>query len=170
MLASALAPAVKWFMGAGLGAVSGVVAELFKARQDARDKAHELAVLDRQLRFAERQSVVRLADREAAGTPEAHAFALDEQRLFYAGPPPTGIWLVDLLNGLMRPVAAAAAILVFIALALATLLGMAHDLAQGALGLRDAMDLLSDSVVADLVLAVWGFLFGYRNFKATRGS
>jgi hypothetical protein len=170
MLAPVLAPAVKWFMGAGLGAVSGMVAELFKARQDARDKAHELAILDRQLRLAERQAALQLADRQLAATPEAHAFALDEQRLLYGGPPPSGIRLVDLLNGLMRPVAVAAAIFVFVAIALTLVVGMAHDLGTGTLGYREAMDLFGDSVVADLVLAVWGFLFGYRNFKATRGG
>lgn len=170
MLGLVIGPALKWFMGAGMGVLSGMVAEWFKARQDARDKAHELAVLDRQIRVAEKQAVLQLAERQMAATPEGRAFDLAEERLFYAGPPPTGIRLVDTLNGLMRPVAAAAAVTVFVAVALVMMAGMARELWSGLLSYREAVVVFSDSVVADLVLAVWGFLFGYRNFKATRSA
>lgn len=161
--------AAKWFAGAGLGALSGFVAEWMKARQDARDKKHELDVMDRQLAFAEKRAVIQVADHLAVGPADIQA-DMEQTRLAYQGPAMTGIPLIDFMNGTLRPVAGYAAIGAFAVFSTVLLISMGHDLWVDRLTYREALAAFGESIIADTIEVVIGFLFGARGFKAGRSS
>lgn len=163
MLGIAFASAAKWFVGAGMGAITAFVAEMMKARQDSSDKAHEIEMMRLQLRYAEKTAALQMADRQAMG-----ALDLAGMQMAYQGPAPTGIPVVDLLNGLMRPLAAAIVLGALGLFSTTLLLAMMHDLFHGTISYRDAIGVFSDSIIGDSIVAILGFLFGARSFKAGR--
>lgn len=165
-----IAPALKWFAGAGLGYLSGLSAEWMKARQDARDKAHELALLEIQLRFADKRATVAMAEIEAAG-PAGVAADLEATQMAYEGPKPTGMKKIDFLNGILRPWAGAAAISAFCWFSFVFLVALAKVMIwDGTVTFEAGMIAFEGSVIADCIVAVWGFTFGSRNFRASRSS
>lgn len=157
------AAAAKWFTGAGMGMASGWIAEVLRGRQADRDQRHERKLLKLEIEYAVKAAPRLQADRELAGRVE-----LAEDRLAYQGPLKTGIKIVDLLNGLMRPFAAGACILSFLTFAGLLLASMTHDLWLHEIGYVEAMAVFQNSVIADTIIVVWGFLFGARSFKAGR--
>jgi len=161
MIGTVLAPALKWFTGAGFGMIAGWLSEITKAAQDERDKRHELDILRLQYRFAEKTAELQIAEREIAGK-----YDLKAERA--AINPRTGIRIVDVCNGLMRPFAAAACVLAFLSFSGLLFVSMAHDLMAGHVGYLDALKAFEGSTIADTIMVVWGFLFGARSFKAAR--
>ncbi len=166
--ATAIPAAVKWLTSAGLGAGSGIVSEIFKSRQDARDKAHELAILDRQIILADKQGAAARVDADIAGI-NAHA-DIETERLAYAGPKPSGIRLIDFLNGLLRPAAGFAAIGAFSVFSTVLLVSMGRDIFEGTLTYSAAAQAFEGSLTGDCIVSVWGFVFGARSFRAARSS
>lgn len=169
-VAAVLIPgALKWFASTGMGILSGLGAELMKARQDARDKKHELALLHVQLQFAEVRAKAAIADTQAAGAAGVEA-DLQTTDMAYQGPKPTGIRLIDFLNGVLRPLAGFAAIGAFCVFSTVLLVAMGAELRAGDITFTVALQAFQDSLIADTIIGVWGFLYGARNFKAGRSS
>lgn len=158
-----LAPALKWFGGAGMGIGAGWVSEVLKGRQSDRDQKHERKLLKLEIEYSVKAAPRLQADRELSGRME-----LAEDRLAYQGAAKTGIKIVDLANGLMRPAAAAACIVGFVLFSGLLLGSMTHDLWLGHIDYEHALAAFQDSVIADTIVVVWGFLFGARSFRAGR--
>jgi hypothetical protein len=170
MLALLAAPLLKWLAGNGLGLLGGAVSELFKALQDRRDKAHELSVMQAQIEAAKATAAAHLDEvRVDSAAKEVEGDQAQIEALIAAAKP-TGITFVDAVNGLMRPLAAGSAILIFDVMALAFLLGLLRALAAGEIGYATALHEFSASLFADVIVSVMGFLFGYRIFAAGRSG
>lgn len=149
-------PAVKWSAGAFMGAATGLTTAILKGRQDCRDKEHEVTLLWLQIIFAQVEAKVILAEERGAREFSEQPF------------PQSGMKLVDLANGLMRPFAAGVCIVGFVLYSTVLIGAMGHDLWMDRLDYARSLAIFQDSIVADVIMVVWGFLFGARNFKGER--
>src|SRR5690349_21599252 len=170
MLSALVVPAIlKWLASSGVGLLGSVLDQFFKGRQDAADKAHELEILDRQLKSRELDAVAHRD--EVAGQLDAEKMKAQaaEVAALYASWTPSGVKWVDAANQMMRPLACAVCLVIFAAMALVFLRGMFFDMKHHTLAWTDAIQIFGASMFADVILAVWGFLFGYRLIRG-RGS
>ena len=147
-------------VGALLGLLSSTLPNLLKLWQDRQDKAHELAVLTLQMGRDAAGHGHRLAEIEAMAD-------VAETAALHRPQPATGLWLVDLLNGLVRPVIT----LAFFALYGAVKWGQLETILQAAadIGLSEALIRVwheEDMALFSAILAYW---FGQRGMRRAMG-
>lgn len=83
-----------------VGFLAAGVPELFKAFQDRRDKAHELAMAQIQISMNRDTAIAKKEEAEAVA--DGSVAVAESQRLLDAQKP-TGIRWVDAFNGIVRP-------------------------------------------------------------------
>ena len=81
-----------------IGFVGSVVPDIFKAINDRRDKAHELAIMDRQIRLQEQGIYQKLEEIEINA-------ANSELKILHKNYKSGIVW-IDMINALVRPILA----------------------------------------------------------------
>ena len=84
-------------LGALLGFLGSAFPEFIRIFRDSKDRAHELAMMDRQIEFMKLQTNQRLEEIQMGAEAQAAKF-------MYRHAAPTGVAWVDALAGTVRPV------------------------------------------------------------------
>ena len=139
-------------LGSLLGFASSASPELLKLWRDRADRAHELEILDRQLKAEAQGRSQRLAEIEVeADTAESAALYRHSAR-------PSGVKWVEAMRASVRPVITYAFFILFATVKLAAL---AKLLEQGT-GVADGLIMIWDAETQALFAAVISFWFGQR--------
>jgi hypothetical protein len=135
-------------LGGLLGGVFRVVPEIFKFLDAKNDRAHELAMQDKQLEF------FKIQGQQKVDEARVYQEAVDVQALsdvLVAQAKPTGNWLVDFLNALVRPLITYVLLCLYIAVKYTT--GMALH-SQGI----DALTIAKTLYTPDDQALFWGIV------------
>ncbi len=139
-------------LSAGLGFFTSIVPELIKLFRDKADKAHELALMDKQLEFSKVSSAQKLKEIEVTGQ-QAETVALIENQK------PVGVAWVDALSSSVRPVITYCFFLLF---AVTKIVALNYLLDSQGLIAHDAFKLIWDEESQALFSAIVAFWFGHR--------
>lgn len=146
-------------LGSLLGFISSLLPDVLKLWRDRGDKAHELAILDRQMQLQQVLHSQRLEEIRVQGQV-VESTALYKHARF------TGVKWVDALSGTVRPVITYAFFLLYMAVKMAQIYLLLTDnydlqLAEVLLGIWHAED-------QALFAAVMSFWFGQRALEKWR--
>ncbi len=146
-------------LGAMLGFLTSMLPQVFKLYQDKYDRAHELAILELQLRQQEISQSERLeAIHTAADIAESKAL----YRTFYSG-----VKWVDALNASVRPVLAYAFFCLYAAVKLVALLTAPMD---ALLNVELFYEMLWTQEDAAIFAGIISFYFGQRAMNKMRSE
>ncbi len=145
-------------LSAGLGFFTSIVPELIKLFRDKADKAHELALMDKQLEFSKVSSAQKLKEIEVTGQ-QAETVALIENQK------PVGVAWVDALSSSVRPVITYCFFLLF---AVTKIVALNYLLDSQGLIAHDAFKLIWDEESQALFSAIVAFWFGHRALNNKR--
>ncbi len=153
-----------------VGLVGGAVPDVLKEWRESRDhqREKEFLVLQNELqlkrleaglegKIQERES--ELMAEEVRATRE-HLTAIIESQAR-----PTGIAWIDNFNSLLRPVVSLLIIVLFMFTAVCFVSGVLTQYAAGGMTPVDLATTIWGSLVGESILAVLGFLFGYRSSR-----
>lgn len=146
-------------IGTALGFFTSFLPEVLKMFTAKADRAHELAILDRQAKLQAQGSTEKLAAIEAdADIREIEAIHENDQ--------PTGVRFIDGLRGSVRPVITYAFFILFCFVEITAYLAMI----KAGLTATDALAIVWDDEVMALFSAIISFWFGGRSLKKLRGG
>ena len=151
-----------------LGMVGGVLPDVLKEVRDTRNATREREFLklqaELQLQAAKvtadsrlREIDANLAAEEARATREYLAQVIEAQSK------PTGIVWIDGFNAVLRPMAVSMIMILFMATALPFVWGVMQQMQAGVIDATKMAQIIWGSLVGESILAVMGFLFGYRS-------
>lgn len=149
------------------GLVTGVVPELLKEFRESRDARRERDFLKLQhdLEMERLKAGTEDKMREAEANlvaEELRAFREHLTTIIETQGRPTGIVWIDGFNALLRPLACTGIILLFFWVAAVYTSGIVAQYGAGAMSVDALNQAVWGSIVGEGILAVLGFLFGYR--------
>jgi len=146
-------------LGSLLGFISSLLPDVLKLWRDRGDKAHELAILDRQMQMQQMMHSQRLEEIHAHGQV-VESTALYKHARF------TGVKWVDALSGTVRPIITYAFFVLYIEVKMAQI----YLLLNGNYDMRWAEILIGIWHAEDQALfaAVMSFWFGQRTLEKWR--
>ncbi|CAB4195816.1 hypothetical protein UFOVP1299_36 [uncultured Caudovirales phage] len=146
-------------LGSLLGFVSSVVPSILKLFTDKADKAHELAIMDKQLEMQRAGAVQRLEEINVQAD-------IAESQALYKSVVPSGVPWVDALSGTVRPVITYAFFALFMGVKGYGLLAIMDN----GVDVGTALMLIWDVETAALFAAIMSFWFGGRALHKMRGK
>jgi hypothetical protein len=151
-----------------LGLVSGLVPDLLKEVVTSRNHTREQDFLKLQhklqMEVAQAQGDSRL--REIEGNNFAEEMRATREYLsaiIEAQSKPTGIVWVDGFNAVLRPIAVVLIMALFMLTAVPFVWAVLGQMASGVITAKAMAEIIWGSLVGESILAVMGFLFGYRS-------
>ena len=166
-------------LGSLLGFLGSAFPQILKLFQEAHDRRHELAILDRQMEVQRQGHQQRLEDTEPGGEGARDERSERARRVADRSPPqiqsdgeikqsvaldqhdsqPAGYKWVEALRASVSPVLTYAFFLLFAAVKIAALTAL---LAEQHISLTDALPILWDAETQTLFAAIMTFWFGQR--------
>ena len=140
-------------LGSLLGFLGSAFPQILKLFQEAHDRRHELAILDKQLEQQRQGHEQRLEDIRNDGEIK------QSLALYQHDSQPAGYKWVEALRASVRPVLTYAFFLLFAAVKIAALTAL---LAEEHISLTDALPILWDAETQALFAAIMTFWFGQR--------
>lgn len=158
-----------------LGMISGLLPDIMKEVRDTRNAAREIEHLktqaELQIQVAKANSDSRLREIDAnVFVEEARAFREHLGAILEAQGKPTGIQWVDAFNALLRPVCVTLIMVIFLATAIPFVWAVMDMARAGTIDGKQMADIIWGSLVGEAILAVMGFLFGYRSSAKRPGA
>lgn len=151
------------------GLLSGVVPDILKEVRDSRAHKREIEHLELQSRLqlerdkADAQAKIRQADASIAVADADYAKAA-MQAIMEAQSKPTGVPWLDALNAFVRPATALMMMVLFMWTAAIFVSGVMDAYAAGKIATEMALaTVIWNSMLGEAIMAVLGFLFGYRS-------
>ena len=139
-------------LSAGLGFFTSIVPELIKLFRDKADKAHELALMDKQLEFSKAASSQKIQEIQVQGEQNEIVSLIENQK-------PVGVPWVDALSASVRPVITYCFFGVF---AIVKVLALYYLMDTQGLISVDAFKIVWDEESQALFTAIIAFWFGSR--------
>lgn len=139
-------------LSAGLGFFTSIVPELIKLFRDKADKAHELALMDKQLEFSKAASSQKIQEIQVQGEQSEIVSLIENQK-------PVGVPWVDALSASVRPVITYCFFGVF---ATVKVLALYYLMDTQGLVAVDAFKIVWDEESQALFTAIIAFWFGSR--------
>lgn len=151
-----------------LGMVGGVLPDIMKEVRDSRAALRERELItlqaNLQLELAKaagdskmREIDASIISQEMQATRE-HLTAVIEQQA-----KPTGIVWIDGFNAVLRPIAVAMIMVLFMITALPFVWAVLEQMRSGLIDAQQMANIIWGSLVGESILATMGFLFGYRS-------
>ena len=138
-----------------MGFASSALPKLFNLYQDKHDRAHELAILEKQL------EQMRLGHNQRLAEIQTRADITNTQALYQHDNRSSNIPWVEGLRASVRPMVTYLFMLLFIAVKIASLVA----LLQEGLALTASLQAIWDGETHALFAAIISFWFGHRTFK-----
>lgn len=139
-------------LSAGLGFFTSLVPEIIRLFKDKADKAHELALLDKQLEFSKAASSQKIQEIKVQGEQSEIVSLIENQK-------PIGVPWVDALSASVRPVITYCFFIVF---AIIKILSLYYLMDTQGLIAVDAFKIVWDEESQALFTAIIAFWFGSR--------
>lgn len=158
-----------------LGMIGGAIPEVIKEVRDTRTHDREKAFLTLQHQFqVEREKIgAESRMREAQASllaEEVRAMREHLTAIITEQAKPTGILWIDGFNAFLRPATAAVMMLLFTWTACIFASGVMAQYSAGAVNGQEVATLIWSSLIGEAILAVLGFLFGYRSTRRPAGT
>lgn len=158
-----------------LGLFGGVLPDIMKEVRDSRNASREIEHMrlqaDLQIMVAKSTADSKL--REIEGNifvEEARAFREHLGAILEAQGKSTGIKWVDAFNALLRPVCVTIVMIMFLITAIPFVWHVLALASAGTIDAKTMAEIIWGSLVGESVLAVMGFLFGYRSSAKRPGA
>jgi hypothetical protein len=151
-----------------LGLVGGILPDVVKEVRDTRNATRERELLTLQARLqleavkAQGEAKIREIDAGTLAT-EAQAFREHMTAIIESQGKPTGIAWVDGFNAVLRPLCVSLIMVLFMATAAPFVYAVIAQYAGGAITVDVMATTIWSSLVGESIMAVMGYLFGYRS-------
>lgn len=157
-----------------LGLVGGILPEVVKEVRDTRNATREREFLKLQaqltLETAKVNADAKLREVEATSfAAEASAFREHMTALIESQSKPTGIPIIDGFNAVLRPACVALVMALFMITAVPFVWAILAQYTAGTIEAKAMAEIIWASLVGESIMAVMGYLFGYRTTAKRAG-
>lgn len=154
-----------------LGLVGGLLPEIFKEIRDSREHSRELERMEKtselQLKMLAKKTDAKLAEIDASVVVEEMRAFRSQMENIYDAQKPVGVKWVDAFNALIRPLTAAALMVLFMAVSVPYCWDIIKHAYMGGITWDQASKSIWGSLVGEAIQGVLGFLFGYRSTRTS---